>query len=378
MSDLSSWTPRSRPERRILTGRYVQLEPLDPIRHGDDLFEAGSGPQAAELWRYLSDGPYPDRASFESWLRKAVSSDDPMFFAVVDRETGRAEGRLSFMRIDESNGVIETGNIQFGPRLARTRGATEAIYLQARYAFDELGYRRFEWKCNDLNEPSKRAARRFGFTFEGVFRQHMVVKGENRDTAWFAMLDHEWPARKQAFERWLAPENFDAAGQQRTSLTTLNAQSLDSGDLQLRRAVLSDLDTLVALQKDAYAANAPILGVEPLPLRADYAAVLRDREVWITSDEAGATGALILDPAPDHMLIWSIATAPRLQGRGLGTRLLAAAEVRARQLGLRTLWLYTGEKLTRNIRWYHRHGYVIERVEELPDRRLVRMVKELS
>jgi RimJ/RimL family protein N-acetyltransferase len=141
---------------------------------------------------------------------------------VVDRATGRAVGRLTFMRIDGVHGVIETGSILFGPELARTPGATEAIYLQARHAFEDLGYRRFEWKCNALNEPSRRAAERFGFTFEGVFRQHMVVKGENRDTAWYAMLDREWPARKAAFERWLDPANFDAEGRQRVSLSALH------------------------------------------------------------------------------------------------------------------------------------------------------------
>ncbi len=170
MSDLARWTPRPRPERRPLEGRYVRLEPLDPARHGDDVFAASSGETADALWRYLADGPYPDRASFEPWLQKAAAADDPLFYAIVDRATGRAEGRLTFMRIDTANGVIETGNILFGPRLARTRGATEAIYLQARHAFDDLGYRRFEWKCNDRNEPSKRAALRFGFTYEGIGR----------------------------------------------------------------------------------------------------------------------------------------------------------------------------------------------------------------
>ena len=218
MTDLATWTPRPRPERRALQGRYVRLEPLDPDRHGDDLYAASSGPQAEESFRYLFESPPESRTAFEPWLAKAAASEDPLYFAVVDEATGRAEGRLTFMRIDQAHGVIETGSILFGPRLARTRGATEAIYLQARHAFEDLGYRRFEWKCNDLNEPSKRAAERLGFTFEGVFRQHMVVKGLNRDTAWYAMLDREWPARKQAFERWLSPDNFDADGRQRISL----------------------------------------------------------------------------------------------------------------------------------------------------------------
>ena len=221
MTDLSAWTARPPPQKRVFEGRYVRLEPLDPAAHGSELFEAGSGPGANDLWRYLWDGPYPDRASFEGWLTRAVSTEDPLFFAVRDRSTNRIEGRLAFLRADQQNGVVETGHILFGPRLARTRAATEAIYLQARYVFDDLGYRRFEWKCDNANERSKQAARRFGFTFEGVFRQHMVVKGHNRDTAWFAMLDCEWPARKAAFERWLAAENFDEAGRQQASLSAL-------------------------------------------------------------------------------------------------------------------------------------------------------------
>jgi RimJ/RimL family protein N-acetyltransferase len=213
-STLANWTTRSRPERRPLHGRYVRLEPLDPIRHGPDLFAAGSGPEASGLWRYLPEPPFYDRNDFEEWLNKVSRSEDPLFFAAVDQITHRAEGRIALMRIDAANGVIETGNILFGPRLARTRAATEAIYLVGCYVFDELKYRRLEWKCNDLNEPSKRAALRLGFTFEGVFRQHMVVKGENRDTAWFSMLDCEWLLLKRSFERWLDTSNFDNAGQQ--------------------------------------------------------------------------------------------------------------------------------------------------------------------
>jgi RimJ/RimL family protein N-acetyltransferase len=224
MTGLAHWTPRPRPERRAIEGRYVRLEPLDPERHGDDLFAVASAPEAEALYRYLPESPCLTRDAFEPWLARSAASEDPLFFAVVDRETGRAVGRLTFMRIDPVHGVIETGNILFGPQLSRTRGATEAIYLQARHAFDELGYRRFEWKCNDLNEPSKRAALRFGFTPEGVFRQHMVVKGQNRDTAWFAMLDRDWPARRRVFERWLSPDNFSTTGEQRTNLSALQIE----------------------------------------------------------------------------------------------------------------------------------------------------------
>jgi RimJ/RimL family protein N-acetyltransferase len=218
MIDLASWTPRPRPQRIALEGRYVRLEPLDAQEHFEALFEAGSGEDADTLWRYLAERPITRKSDFELWIAKASSSPDPLFFAAIDTRTGRAEGRLALMRIEPAHGVIETGNILFGPRLARSRAATEAIYLQAKHVFDDLGYRRFEWKCNADNAPSRRAALRFGFSFEGVFRQHMVVKGENRDTAWYAMLDHEWPRLRHAYEAWLDPANFDAQGHQLTPL----------------------------------------------------------------------------------------------------------------------------------------------------------------
>jgi RimJ/RimL family protein N-acetyltransferase len=221
VTDLARWTPRPRPERRAHEGRSARLEPLDPARHGDDLFEAG--PTDAALLRYLPERLFQDRASFQPWLDKAAASEDPLFFAAVDKTSGRAEGRLSLMRFDPAHGVIETGHLLFGPRLGQTRGATEAVYLLARHVFDDLGYRRFEWKCNNRNEPSKRAAIRFGFTFEGVFRQHMLVKDRNRDTAWYSLLDGEWPAARAAFEAWLDEANFDADGRQRRSLADLRA-----------------------------------------------------------------------------------------------------------------------------------------------------------
>ena len=222
MTDLTHWTPRPPPARHVLQGRYVRLEPLDPARHGNSLYEASFGPGAEDRFRYLFEPPPESRDAFELWLGKAAATEDPFFFAVLDEATGRTEGRMAFMRIDQGHGVIETGSILFGPRLARTRGATEAVYLQARHAFQDLGYRRFEWKCDARNAPSRRAAERLGFTFEGVFRQHMVVKGQNRDTAWYAMLHVEWTARKQAFERWLSPGNFDAEGRQRVSLSAFH------------------------------------------------------------------------------------------------------------------------------------------------------------
>jgi RimJ/RimL family protein N-acetyltransferase len=203
-----------------LAGRFCRLEALDPARHGDGLFAASMAPGAEERFRYLGDSPQ-DRTSFEGWLQKAAASPDPLFYAVIDTHTGRCEGRQALMRITPEHGVIEIGNVLWGPSIARTRTATEAFFLHAAYIFETLGYRRFEWKCNALNAPSRRAAERFGFRYEGIFRQHMVQKGQSRDTAWFAMLDGEWPRLRAAFERWLAPENFDSAGRQKVKLEDL-------------------------------------------------------------------------------------------------------------------------------------------------------------
>jgi RimJ/RimL family protein N-acetyltransferase len=197
----------------VLGGRDVSLEPLDPVRHGDSLFETTARPEHAYLWTYMFDGPFADRAAFDRSLAPLAVSDDPLFFAIVDRPSRSAIGRAALMRIEPAHRVIEVGSIVYSPRLQRTRAATEAMYLLARYVF-ELGYRRYEWKCNALNEPSRSAALRLGFTFEGIFRQHLLIKGRSRDTAWFSMLDSEWPDRKSRFERWLAPENFDGDGRQ--------------------------------------------------------------------------------------------------------------------------------------------------------------------
>lgn len=216
--DLTDWKGVARPDRMPMDGRYARLEPLDPARHGNDLLASARQPGSDDRFRYLFEEAPADLQAFSPWLEKAAASQDPLFFAVIDKATGLAEGRQALMRIDTANGVIEIGNILWGPAMARTRIATEALFLFASHAFDTLGYRRFEWKCNNLNEPSKKAALRFGFTFEGIFRQHMVAKGKNRDTAWFAMIDADWPRLKAGFEAWLRPANFDEDGQQKTRL----------------------------------------------------------------------------------------------------------------------------------------------------------------
>jgi len=207
----------------VLDGRYARLEPLSVEQHEADLFASAREPGNEARFRYLFDRAPADEREFRDWMEKAVGTDDPLFFAVIDKGTGRAEGRQALLRIDPVHGVIEIGHILWGPAIARTRVATEALYLSAEYVFETLGYRRFEWKCNDLNLPSRRAALRFGFTFEGIFRQHMVVKGQNRDTAWFSIIDAEWPKLRAGYQRWLAPDNFDAHGRQLRKLEEFRA-----------------------------------------------------------------------------------------------------------------------------------------------------------
>lgn len=200
------------------------LVPLDPASQRDALFDAAEGDGAdPHLWQYMSVGPFRDVAGFGDWLEGAAGSDDPLFLAIVDCATGGPVGMASYLRIVPEMGTIEIGNIWFGGSLQRSRGATEAIYLLARHAFDDLRYRRLEWKCDALNARSRRAAERFGFVFEGVFRRHMVIKGRNRDTAWYAIVDEDWPALRGAFERWLDAANFDADGRQRRTLAELRS-----------------------------------------------------------------------------------------------------------------------------------------------------------
>lgn len=212
-----------RPERGAfatgLRGRLATLVPLDPAAHAESLYAGSHGDGRERLWRYLFDGPFSDRAAFDQALREKAASPDAVFLAILDNFTNRATGFASFMRIEQRHRVIEVGGILFTPGLQRTAAATEAMYLMARHAFEDLGYRRYEWKCDALNAPSRAAALRLGFRFEGIFRQHMIVKGRNRDTAWFAMLDMEWSARKARFERWLDPSNFDAGGGQKAALS---------------------------------------------------------------------------------------------------------------------------------------------------------------
>lgn len=219
------WTPPPWPQRATLTGRYAQLDPLNAQTHGDGLFAAYSVPGSDAIWDYLPEGPHADRPDFDLWLANCEASADPLFFTITDLETGRIRGIFSLLRIAPKSGSIEVGYITYSLLLQRTRAATEAVWLVLKWAFS-AGYRRFEWKCNALNAPSRRSAMRFGLSYEGVFRQATVVKGRNRDTAWYAAIDTEFAALRSAYETWLDPANFDADGLQRQRLSDLTAPIL--------------------------------------------------------------------------------------------------------------------------------------------------------
>lgn len=217
---LPGWSPPPHPPRQPLVGRFCRLEPLDIERHAAGLFEAGAADSQGRNWTYLPYGPFGTLAEYRSWMSTKCLGDDPLFFAIVDAGDGAPAGVASYLRIAPAAGSIEVGHLQFSPRLQRRPTATEAMYLLMKQAF-ELGYRRYEWKCDALNAASRAAAQRLGLSFEGIFRQATVYKGRNRDTAWYAAIDTEWPALQAAFQTWLDPSNFDAQGRQRTRLSDL-------------------------------------------------------------------------------------------------------------------------------------------------------------
>ncbi len=218
---VDGWTARPRPPRDAMEGRYCRVEPIDPERHAADLHAANSEDGEGRIWTYMSYGPFETAADYRAWVERDCLGDDPLFHAVVGVESGRAVGVASYLRIEPAVGVIEVGHINYAPPLQRTIASTEAMFLMMRRVFDELGYRRYEWKCDALNARSRSAAARLGFRYEGIFRQATIYKGRNRDTAWFAITDKEWPALKVCYERWLDPANFDGGGSQRESLSSL-------------------------------------------------------------------------------------------------------------------------------------------------------------
>jgi RimJ/RimL family protein N-acetyltransferase len=219
---LSNWQPPPAPPRSVLAGRFCRLEPLSAAAHAAQLFAAFAQDEPGRMWTYMAYGPFESPESYRDWCEEKSRGSDPLFFAIVAGGAGQAIGVASYLRIDPRNGSIEVGHLAYSPPLQRTPAATEAMFLMMQQAF-ELGYRRYEWKCHALNAASRTAAERLGFSFEGIFRQATVVKGRNRDTAWYSIIEAEWPALRSAFERWLAPENFDAQGRQRERLSALTA-----------------------------------------------------------------------------------------------------------------------------------------------------------
>ena len=215
---VAGWIAVARPAGAVLDGSVVRLEPMDPDAHAGDLHRAFTGHES--LWDYMPYGPFTSAAGYHRWAKETASGDDPYFYVLRDKATGHCGGVASFLRITPDHGVIEVGHICLAPEIQRGRVATEAMFLMMDWAFT-AGYRRYEWKCNALNMPSRRAAQRLGFSYEGIFRQHLVVKGRNRDTAWFAIIDQEWPALREAYQAWLSPANFDANGRQRERLSDL-------------------------------------------------------------------------------------------------------------------------------------------------------------
>ncbi|MDP2698309.1 GNAT family N-acetyltransferase [Thalassospira sp.] len=215
------WQGCNMPPRIAMTGRHCIVEPIDAEKHARQLFDANLAALDDRRFTYLSTDAFDDFTTYRTWLVGMAAQNDPMLHAILDRASNTALGVAAFMRIDAPMGVVEVGHINYAPALAQTIAGTEAMYLMMKRAFDELGYRRYEWKCDSLNEPSRAAAARYGFRFEGIFRNALVYKGRNRDTAWFSIIDTEWPGIKQAFETWLSPDNFDENGQQRQSLAAL-------------------------------------------------------------------------------------------------------------------------------------------------------------
>jgi RimJ/RimL family protein N-acetyltransferase len=221
--EVAGWTERPRPPRRPLEGRYCRLEPVDAKRHRDDLLAAYMDAPDDRDWTYLFAERPGSPGLFQEYLLRLAKSEDPLHYTILEAQSSKPVGTAALMRIDPAHGVIEVGSIAYSPRLKQTRAGTEAMYLLMRLVFDELGYRRYEWKCDSLNGPSRAAALRYGFTFEGIFRNAIVYKGRNRDTAWFSIIAREWPRIRSAFEAWLAPDNFDDAGLQMRSLSSIRA-----------------------------------------------------------------------------------------------------------------------------------------------------------
>lgn len=353
---LPDWQPRPRPQRVVLQGRYCRLEPLTPAVHTGSLWKAWGKAEDGRDWTYLFAGPFASEQQFADYIAAAAASTDPLHYAVIDQKSGHALGTLSLMRIDPANGVIEVGSVAFSPELKRTLHATEAHFLLMRYAFDELGYRRYEWKCDSLNGPSRRAALRLGFRFEGLFRQAVVYKGRSRDTAWFSIIDGEWPLIKDTFEAWLSEENQPAGGQVQSlsslrkeraaksaiaARVTLNVRPLVESDysawLTLWQGYLTFYDAQLSEQVSQLTWRRMLSEAEPMyALGAfddqqkllGFAHLIYHRGTW---------------SAGDHCYLEDLFTAPQSRGKGVGRALIEGVYQHAQANGASRVYWHTHE-----------------------------------
>jgi RimJ/RimL family protein N-acetyltransferase len=360
---LSGWVPPPAPPREPIDGRYCRLEPLDADLHAEGLYEAYAATPDARGWTYLQYGPFPDPTAYRVWVETASASGDPLFFAVIDKAAGLPAGVVSYLRITPPAGSIEVGHIHYAPPLRRSPAATEAMFLLMRRAFD-LGYRRYEWKCDALNAASRAAAVRLGLSFEGVFRQATVYKGRSRDTAWYAAIDADWPLLRTAFEAWLDPRNFGADGRQRLRLSDLTEPVLKhpGEGFGLRPATNADGE---AVRRIVFAVLAEF-GFTPDPGGTD--ADLADLEASyfrpggtfdvLTTPAGEVVGTVGLFPLGDGRCeLRKMYLAAGCRGRGLGKRLLRHTLLRARQLGFRRVELETSGALRVAIRLYESFGF---------------------
>jgi RimJ/RimL family protein N-acetyltransferase len=376
MRDLSTWKPCAEPRPGRLSGRLVTLDAYRSA-DADALWACFGGTAFNDLARYFPNPDYDSVEPFRAWLDAAQAGWHTMVFRRVD--TRDVCGMASYMRMDPANGVVEVGSVCHGQSMQRSALATEAHYLMAKHVFDDLGYRRYEWKLNNENLPSHAAAVRMGFSFEGIFRNHILSRGKNRDTAWYAMIDAEWPVLRRAFEDWLAPDNFDAGGHQRVGLGVFNRRTLEAGPVVLHRS-FGDADRIEieGLQRDAYARTQRHTQTTPIPLEWDYARVLEACEVWLARHETGALdGVLLLRREDDALLLESVATSSRASGSGLGSAMLEATIARGRALGQRHVRLITNA-LNPAAQWYRRRGFAVIKEEMRGKRRVLHMGLDIT
>jgi RimJ/RimL family protein N-acetyltransferase len=358
---IAGWVARPRPERTRLSGKYCRLEPVDAQAHASDLFSAYAEAPDDRDWTYLFAARPQTEEQAREYLTKLAASEDPLHFTIVDQQSGKAVGTAALMRIDPAHGVIEVGSINYSPRLKQTPAGTEAMYLLMRYAFDQLGYRRYEWKCDSLNAPSRAAAARYGFTFEGIFRKAIVYKERNRDTAWYSIVDDEWPRVRAAFESWLDAHNFDERGRQKRSLSSMRAD-LAAQDKTLVAATRAHLKEMMAWfpTREACAVWSGPAFRFPFTEQTFFDdAKVAELPSFALVDTAGSLlgfGQYYLREGRCHF--GRLAINPGFRSRGLGTRLVSLlASAGCSALGVEECSLFVSNGNDRAERLYERIGF---------------------